>query len=817
MRSIRPLLIALALVAVAAPSAGAQALPPSVVADTAFSPPTGISDFDFTPGTSVDAAGGVAVDGERIYTVGETRISSSNPSIGITARRLDGSFDTGFSGDGRMTLDIAATTNRDAGYAIAVLPDRRLRILATTDILPDTASAQQNLDIALIGLLPDGSFDPQFGDGGDGVITFPAGAGNDVPSRMDLDGNGRIAIAGCVISGTSGTSCGTAQDFFVSLRNPDGTAAGFGVAGVRTYNRGGTAGANVTLNDRAVDVTFRPGGGILAFLQVETNPDPNINDWHAVLHAFRDDGTDEGAFSGDGDLDLPVGDPDIIPGGVMAYNGRIYATGAVRSGNNGDAYLVRMNPDGSDLAMKIFDVRGGVVPPEVAVGSQGNDLAVVAGAPPTLVVGGFTTLQEGTAWSATAFRSFEGDLATAPSADRIFDMPRNASSIEQQGTLLGLAAGGENWVAAAGSLLDLNSADTSFGTARLLIDADKECDLAVDVTRPLEIVFDADRPATVDVKVTNVGTKVCSGSVAVGPGYALRAASSPYAFGSPVVTRPLVTGALEPGASQTFERAEVVSTGARKRDDVITFTLTAAGDNNAANNTKNVRAIFRFCDLRIRHTGGTGPIPTEGSRRLEFSVSNLGTSTCSGVRLRPGRPAVLRGSAPRFTVRAGRSATEDVRIRLGSTARATNRITFTAEASDDVDLANNAVTLSLRRVRVGDTDIRNVVGRSVRGRAKGGSGGGLSKKRLRVSRVEVAAYRKAGKRCRWLTKRGTTTLRSCTSPVWLRARGRSSWRITLPRGLRGRATVQSRAVLVAGFPEASFTTKDRNRRSFTAR
>jgi hypothetical protein len=459
-------------------SASAQTAP-RIEADRSFAPPTGISDFDFSPGTSVDAASGVAVDGARIYTVGETRIDSSDAAIGITARRLDGTLDPGFSEDGKLTISLAAGAQRDAGYGIAVLPGGLLRVLATTDVDAGTQAAQQNLDIAIVGLKPDGSFDETFG-GGDGIVTFPAGAGNDVPARMGIDpATGRVAVTGCVIAGTSATSCGSGRDFFVAVRNADGSAlgaavpGGFDVNGVRTYNRAGSAvkpntTTEVILNDRGIDVAWLPGGGLVSLIQVETNPDDVGNDWHAVVHAFRADGTDDPGFSGDGDLDLPIGDPHVIPGGLLVHGGRIWVTGAVRSGDNGEAFVTRVDPSGANLQFRAFDIRA-AVPAELPVGSQGNDLMVVPGTPDTLVVGGFTTLQEGTSWAAAAFQDFEGDLNAWSSGETIFDL-RSASGMDQQGTLTGLAVSPDGWLAAAGSLLDLNNADTSYGTARLLID-----------------------------------------------------------------------------------------------------------------------------------------------------------------------------------------------------------------------------------------------------------------------------------------------------------------------------------------------------------
>jgi hypothetical protein len=807
--------LALAAAALAAAPASAQTvLVPSVTADPVFAPPTGLSDFDFSPGTSVDAASGVAVDGARIYTVGETRINSSDAAIGITARRLDGTLDPGFSEDGKLTISLAAGTQRDAGYAIAVLPGGLLRVLATTDVDAGTQAAQQNLDIAIVGLKPDGSFDETFG-GGDGIVTFPAGAGNDVPARMGIDpATGRVAVTGCVIAGTSATSCGSGRDFFVAVRNADGSAlgvavpGGFDANGVRTYNRAGTAikpntTTEVILNDRGIDVAWLPSGGLVSLIQVETNPDDVENDWHTVVHAFRADGTDDPGFSGDGDLDLPIGDPDIIPGALLVHDGRLWVTGSVRSGDNGEAFLARMDLDGQNLQHRAYDVRGGVVPDATAVGSQGNDLMVVPGLPEVLVVGGFTTLQEGTAWSAAVFSEFTGDLTAAKMGEEIFAMPRNASGLDQQGTMLGMAVGGEGWGAAAGSLLDLNSADTSYGTARLLIDAEKRCDLTLEIPRPLEIAFDGTDPASVDIKVTNSGTKLCSGAVGV---------ASPYTLSHEGAAGPLPTGNLAPGTSRTFSGAQLAFTGTRKRTDVVAFKITAAGDANAANDTRSVRANFRFCDLRARFAGSRGALPSEGTRRFELTLRNLGTVTCTGVGVRVSGAGRRSGSPDPFTVRAGRSVSEMVRVRTRRGATSPAQLTFTGQATSDVDAANDAFTLTLPVAGVGDSSISRASRRAFAGRATGGKGG-LSAKRLRLARVQVS-IRRAGKTCRFATAKGRLRKRSCSKAIWLTAAGGSRWRLRLASALpAGTYVVRSRAVIRAGFPEAAFSAADGNQRT----
>jgi hypothetical protein len=791
--------VSAALVAVAAfaAPASAQAPPePELTVDTAFAPPSGINKFDFTAGTAADVAGGVAVYGERIYTVGETRDSTGDADIGITARLPDGRVDNGFSGDGKTTIEIAENvgTNkgRDAGFAVVVLPDGRLRIAAAVDM--DTGQSN-NLDVAVVGVRDDGSLDPAFG-GGDGIVVFALGTPEDVPNRMALDpATGRLAIAGT-------TKATSNEDFFVALLEPDGSPAPFGTAGVRTYNRAGVAGANVSMRDRGTDIAFRPGGGILALLQVETDPDPNLNGWHAVLHAFTDSGADDTRFSQDGDMVLNVGDPDTIPGGMTTYEDRIWITGSTKSGQDTDAFLARVNADGGDLQSRRFDMRGNTVAPNQAVTSQGNDLAVVPGIPPTLVVGGFMTGDAGTDWAAAAFNDLTAGVGSFGADDTVLATPG-------QGTIVGIAPGPTSWAAAGGSLLDLNTADTSFGTARLLIDADKECDLGLEIVRPLEIAIAWGQPLPLQFRVTNVGTKACAGAISV---------PAPYTLQHGGASGTLPVGLLAAGASTTLDGVLLRYAGGRRRSDTTTFTLAAAGDTNTANNARTVRVSFSFCDLRLQAEGGR-KIPNEGARRFEVEVRNIGTAACRGLRLDVASGGRLMARGDRYTLQPGRSASDTVAVgsprgaKLGSRLR----VVLRAVAPGDADSGNDTATLLPRVVGVGDSSIHSAGARRLSGGASGGRGK-LSRKAKRVARVHVAIQRVAGKSCRSLTSTSGTRFkqRSCSRPIWLRASGTRSWRLTLKSSLpRGRYVAFSRATIRAGFREGSFTARDRNKVSFS--
>ena len=201
--------------------------------------------------------GAVAVDGDRIYTVGRTG-SSISADIGIMARRTDGAFDEGFSADGKLAIPVAAGSEEDDGRGVVVLPDGRIRILGTM-------RASTSKDVVVLGLERDGDPDPAFGTldargNRSKVLTNP---GEDLAGRITLGPGGRMAIVGS-------RKIGGADDTFIALLEADGSPVdGFGTNGVAAVNIGGG-----TVNDRGVDVAFRPGGGLAVLSGVDS---PNLS------------------------------------------------------------------------------------------------------------------------------------------------------------------------------------------------------------------------------------------------------------------------------------------------------------------------------------------------------------------------------------------------------------------------------------------------------------------------------------------------------------------------------------------------------------
>jgi hypothetical protein len=311
-------------------------------------------------------------------------------------------------------------------------------------------------------------------------------------------------------------------------------------------------------------------------------------------------------------------------------------------------------------------------------------------------------------------------------------------------------------------------------------------------------VFHGSGSATLTARVTNIGTRACAGTLRL---------PAPYRM------TPVGTGTILPGATFTAAARPVAYDGPRRGDDVLSLSLDAPADANAANNIALAHVVFSYCDLVVEPVGGAGAIPTEGRRRFELSLRNAGTATCT-VRV---------GSSAPYRLRRGQPVSDDLAVAAPRGARPGTRVAVVlrASATGDIYPADNAVTVRPTVVEVGDSDVGKKGPRGFSGTSHRGAGD-VPARRLQPARVHVAVLREGGTRCSWLrsARGGFTTRRagdggSCDRPRWLRAEGTTSWRLKLRQRLpSGHYVVYSRVTIGAGFPEARFSARDGNRIAF---
>jgi hypothetical protein len=586
------------------------------------------------------------------------------------------------------------------------------------------------------------------------------------------------------------------DEAFAAVRQADGSPADFGDDGAVVLDELG--------DQRGVDVTWHARGPVAL-----------VQDGDATrLRAFEADGDDDPLFSGDGETTIAPGGNDAAAGGLIAYGGWLWTTGSVLVAGDRDAFVARVDSAGAGLQARVFDMRGNVFPANQQVASAGLDLDVARGEPDTLVVGGSVTTDRGTEIAAAAFNNLTGALSAMQTGDAVIPLGG-------QGAAEGVAAGAGGVVALAGTLTDFSvetgsgSNDTSIGMGRLLVDAEKQCDLGLSIPTPLEMVMRGTQPSGVTLVARNSGMRACGGSIGIPAPYTMAPAT-------------LETGKLAPGQSVALN-AIIARPAPFPVDDTLAFTLDSPTDVAPGDNVARVHVAFMFCDLRLVATDIPRFIGNEGTRRFGFSVRNAGTETCRATSIGvTGQGARAGGRAERYTVPAGQSVTDELEVRLrrrGARVGSRALIAFAARDAAELLPGDNAVVRSPMIVRAGDTSARRPRGgRRFRGTAKDGRARGVRKRMLRVARVEIAV-RKAGKGCRWLSSAAGDLRRvtpgrggACDEPVWVRANGTEDWRLRLRRKLPdGRYTLFTRAVTRNGVAEGDFTFGDGNKRRFRLR
>jgi uncharacterized delta-60 repeat protein len=94
--------------------------------------------------------------------------NGGNYDFALVRYNADGSLDTGFDGDGKVTTDIGASN--DVGYSVIQQADGKL-------VVAGYSYNGSSYDFALVRYNADGSLDASFD--GDGIVTTAIGAAND--------------------------------------------------------------------------------------------------------------------------------------------------------------------------------------------------------------------------------------------------------------------------------------------------------------------------------------------------------------------------------------------------------------------------------------------------------------------------------------------------------------------------------------------------------------------------------------------------------------------------------------------------------------
>ncbi|MGV3661370.1 MAG: choice-of-anchor D domain-containing protein [Prosthecobacter sp.] len=305
----------------------------------------------------------------KIIVVGSTN-NGSNDDFAVVRYNSDGSLDTSFDTDGKMTAAIG--TGADAAESIAIQPNGALII----------AGSSSN-DFAVARFTSSGAFDTTFDT--DGKIVFPMGS-TDIAYDVKLQVDGKIVVTGNTNMGfglarlnsngsldttfdgdgkvitvvTSGTS---GQAFSLHLL-ADGKmlVAGYGSSAGTTdfallrYNANGS-----------LDTSFGPSGTGMSMVPINTGTDwafglavhasgrivlsgssSELAREDASIAMFNADGTLYTGFDGDGKVLLSLGATlDVGYALALKPSGEMVLAGYSYAGRSEDFAAMQLKPDGS--------------------------------------------------------------------------------------------------------------------------------------------------------------------------------------------------------------------------------------------------------------------------------------------------------------------------------------------------------------------------------------------------------------------------------------------------------------------------------------
>jgi uncharacterized delta-60 repeat protein len=269
-------------------------------------------------GTSSSTANALALQPDgKIVLAGSVGNSNTGADFALARYNSDGSLDTSFDGDGRVTTHISDISDgEDAANAVAV-QSADGKIIAAGSVVNRLTGA----DFALTRYNSDGSLDTTFD--GDGKVTTDFNGPSDRARGVALQPDGRVVAAGLMFSFSF-------PDSFVLARyNLDGSLdPKFGTGGKVATALGATA----------TSIALQPDGKmIVAGWSL-------ANFFQFVLARYNSDGSLDTSFDGDGIVTADTGaDFEAAHSVALQPDGKIVVAG----GNQFFFLLARFNVNGS--------------------------------------------------------------------------------------------------------------------------------------------------------------------------------------------------------------------------------------------------------------------------------------------------------------------------------------------------------------------------------------------------------------------------------------------------------------------------------------
>ena len=267
-------------------------------------------------GTQTDVPVSIALQSDGKIVVGGYSDIGPNVRFALARYNYDGSLDTTFDLDGKLNT-IVGNNGIDGAYSIAIQPDGKI-------IAAGISKNSSINNFALVRYNSNGILDSTFGLNGKKITSFGTGnasSGNSVVIQSD----GKIIVAG-------GSNNGTNSDFALVRYNPNGSLdATFDTDGKLTTDIGNS-------DNSAKSVAIQQDGKIVA-----VGTSYGIENKFALVR-YNVDGSLDTTFDSDGKVTTIGGVANSV---VIQADGKIVVAGVFNSILNDDFAILRYNSDGS--------------------------------------------------------------------------------------------------------------------------------------------------------------------------------------------------------------------------------------------------------------------------------------------------------------------------------------------------------------------------------------------------------------------------------------------------------------------------------------
>lgn len=286
-------------------------------------------------GGPVDAARAVALQADgRIVVAGSAGVELDR-TLAIVRYNTDGTLDTSFDGDGRLTREFIITPDAGGGAAdIAIQADGKIVVVGST-----------GSDFAVARFNPNGTPDTTFGLAATGVVTKDFGGINDRAAAVAIQADGRIVVAGT-------TSLDGRNVFAVERFSTAGLPDLLGV-GILNGATGTAFGPAINVSASANDVVIQTDGRIVVVGDVITTFPASTQVIRAVgIARYNANGSLDTTFASTGLRQLSFGEGASFVGGVAIQpDNKIVVVGNVQPFVNGfpnpNFAVARLNVNGS--------------------------------------------------------------------------------------------------------------------------------------------------------------------------------------------------------------------------------------------------------------------------------------------------------------------------------------------------------------------------------------------------------------------------------------------------------------------------------------